>query len=182
MKAPNVILGFLRPAGMDFLARFLRLRAASASGRGMIVPPGIVPDNAGMWGLWGAVQNLEQVDAIGFNTVASATSTAVTATAAGVAGGILNRTGSPGSGVTETTPTAAQIIAALPNTIPLDGTYQFKFRYINNAMGQTVTWTAGSGVTVTGTATIATSAWREFMLTVDSATAVTFTNIGGGSL
>lgn len=171
----------MKPKILAALLGFFRPLAASANGRGLIVPAGIVPDNAGMWGLWGAVQNLEQVDAIGFNSVASSATT-VTATAAGVSGGILNRTGSPAGGVTETTPTAAQIIAALPNTIPLDGTYQFKFRYINNSLGQTVTWTGGSGVTVTGTATIATNAWREFLLTVDSPTAVTFTNLGGGSL
>lgn len=171
----------MKPKILAALLGFFRPLAASASGRGMIVPAGIVPDNAGMWGLWGAVQNLEQVDAIGFNSVASS-ATSVTATAAAVTGGILNRTGSPGGGVTETTPTAAQIIAALPNTIPLDGTYQFKFRYINNNLGQTVTWTGGSGVTVTGTATIGTNAWREFLLTVDSPTAVTFTNLGAGTV
>lgn len=156
--------------------------AASASGTVVKVPFGIVPDNQGMWGLWGAMQNVDQALVVTYTTVASSTSTAVTATAAAVVGGILNRTGSPGSGITETTPTAAQIIAALPNTIAFDGTYQYKFRYINNAMGQTTTWTAGSGVTVTGTATIATNAWRDFLVTVDSPTAVTFTNLGGGSL
>lgn len=163
------------------LAKFFALPAASASGRVVVVPGGIVPDNVGMWGLWGAVQNLDQAAAIGFTSVASS-ATSVTATAAGVAGGILNRTGSPGGGVAETTPTAAQIIAALPNTIPLDGTFQYVMRYINNGLGQTVTWTAGSGVTVTGTATMATNTWRDFLVTVDSASAVTFTNIGAGTL
>lgn len=166
---------------LALLAGFLRLPAAQAGGRAVVVPAGIVPDNVGMWGLWGAVQNIDQALAVGFTSLASS-ATAVTAAAAAVAAGILNRTGSPGGGVTETTPTALQIIAALPNTIQLDGTFQYVFRYINNGLGQTTTWTAGSGVTVTGTATIATNAWRDFMVTVDSASAVTFTNLGGGTL
>ena len=166
---------------LALLAGFFHPGAASASGRAAVVPPGLVPDNTGIWGLWGAMQNVNQALGVGFTTLSSASQT-VTALAAQIVGGILNRTGSPGGAVTETTPTAAQIIAALPNTIALDGTFQFVFRYINNALGQTTTWTAGSGVTVTGTATIATSAWRDFLVTVDSASAGTFTNLGGGTL
>ena len=166
---------------LALIASFFRMAAASASGRAAVVPPGLVPDNTGIWGLWGAMQNVNQALGNALTTLSSSSQT-VTALAAQIAGGILNRTGSPGGAVTETTPTAAQIIAALPSTIALDGTYQFKFRYINNNLGQTTTWTAGSGVTVTGTATIATNAYRDFLVTVDSASAVTFTNLGGGSL
>lgn len=165
------------------IAALFRPGAAGAN-IGLVPPSGLVPDGSAMYGLLGAVQNLEQALGNAFTSVADSTQT-VTATAAAVCGGILNRTGAPGGGVTETTPTAAQIITrlqALQSIVPFDGTYQFRFRYINNALGQTTTWTAGSGVTVTGTATIATSAWRDFLVTIDSASAVTFTNIGGGSL
>ncbi len=164
------------------LLEFFRPQAASANGRVAVLDSSITPDNTGMWGLFGAVSNIDQAMGNAFTTVNSG-ATALTATAAAIQGGILNRTGAPGGPVAETTPTAAQIIAALPPSIPEDGTYQFRFRYINNALGQTVTWTAGSGVTVTGTATIATSAWRDFLVTVENGGAlVTFTNIGGGSL
>jgi hypothetical protein len=163
------------------ISRFFRPLAATASGRVAVLDPGVSPDTRAVWGLYGAVANLNQAMGSVYTTVASNSQT-VTATAAAVAGGILNRTGSPGGAVTETSPTAAQIIAALPKSRVTDGTYQFRFKYINNAMGQTTTWTAGTGVTVTGTATIATSAWRDFLVTVDSASAVTFTNIGSGTL
>jgi len=163
------------------ISAFFRLLAASATGRVAVLDPAVVPDNMAAWGMYGSIANLNQAMGCRLTTVSSA-SQAVTATAAAVAGGILNRTGSPGGAVTETTPTAAQIISALPRSRVTDGTYQFRFRYINNAMGQTATWTAGTGVTVTGTATIATSAWRDFLVTVDSATACTFTNLGGGTL
>lgn len=164
------------------LCSVFRLAAASANGRSYVPPAGLVADNFGPpWGLLGFVQNVEQCLSLGFASTASSSQT-VTASAADVATGIMNRTGSPGGAVVETTPTAAQIIAALPNTIPLDGTFQYRLRYINNGMGQTVTWTAGSGVTVTGTATIATNAWREFLVCVESPTVVSFTNLGGGTL
>lgn len=158
--------------------------AAAGQNVGLVPPSGMVADASAMYGLLGAAQNLEQASGMGFTSVADSTQV-VTATAAAVCGGILNRTGAPGGAVVETTPTAALIITrlqALQCSVPFDGTYQFRFRYINNAMGQTTTWTAGSGVTVTGTATIATNAWRDFLVTIDSASSVTFTNIGGGSL
>ena len=155
--------------------------AASSTGTIVILPSGLIADNMAAIGLLGAVQNLDQAAGVTYTSVADSTAT-VTATAAAVVGGILNRTGSPGGAVTETTPTALLIIAALPTTISYNGTYQFKFRYINNALTQTVTWTAGTGVTVTGTATIATSTWRDFLVTVDSRSAVTFTNLGAGTL
>lgn len=166
---------------MNLIASFFRQLAASASGRLVVMPSGITADNTAELGLLGMAQNLNQGAGVAYTTVSSGSQT-VTATAASIAGGILNRTGSPGGAVTETTPTAAQIIAAAPSTAQRDGTYQWKFRYVNNALGQTTTWTAGSGVTVTGTATIATSAYRDFLVTIDSATAVSFTNLGGGSL
>jgi hypothetical protein len=158
--------------------------AAAGTAVGLVPPSGLTPDGSALYGLLGAVQNLEQATGNGFTSVADSTQT-VTATAAAVARGILNRTGAPGGAVTETTPTATLIIQALQAlgcVVPFDGSYQFRFRYINNSLGQTTTWTAGSGVTVTGTATIATNAWRDFLVTVDSSSAVTFTNIGGGSL
>lgn len=163
----------------SLLASIFRPAAATASGRQAMLQG--TQSNEALFGLLGAVANLNQGARVGYTTVDSGSQT-VTATAAAVAGGILNRTGSPGGAVTETTPTAAQIIAALPQSRLTDGTYQFWFRYINNSLGQTTTWTAGSGVTVTGTATIGTNAWRDFLVTVDSASAVTFTNLGGGTL
>lgn len=163
------------------IREFFRLHAASAAGRAVKFPPDLNADTTAMFGLIGGVANLNQVDGNGFVTITSS-ATAVTLTAAGLVAGVLQRTGSPGGGVADTTPTAAQIISALPESAMTDGTYQFKVRILNNNLGQTITLTAGSGVTVTGTATIATNAWRDFMITIDSPSAVSITNLGGGSL
>ena len=148
------------------------------------IQPGIVPDNMGMWGLFGFMAN---VNAFSDNLVsvgtASSTSTSITAPAAAIAGGIMPIVGNPGGGIAVTTDTAANIITALGSTIPKNGTFQKIVRVINAlTSSETITWTAGSGVTVTGTATVATTVWRDYVLTVTSPTTVTFTNIGAGTV
>ena len=168
----------------------LRLGITVASPTGMLgkVPAGFVADNVGMWGVYGFIQNIDAALGYGYNTTTTSSQTP-TASAAQIVAGIMNRPGAPAGAVTETTDTAVNIIAALPNTIPQDGTFQFIIRYINNALGQTVTWTAGAGVTVVGTATMATNTWRDFLVTVAPnppgaaiTPTVVFTNIGGGTL
>src|SRR5579859_3574915 len=69
-----------------------------------------------------------------------------------------------------TTPTAAQILAALGNPLPGQ---TFRVKVINQSTGAfTGTLVGGSGVTITGTATIAQNTWREFIVSVVSATVV----------
>jgi len=84
-----------------------------------------------------------------------------------------------------TTRTASQLIADLQAEygvpIVIDGSFTFVTR-ITNSGNSTVTLTAGAGVTITGTATIATGAWRDFAVTIGPGAAVTFQNIGGGTL
>ena len=81
------------------------------------IQPGIVPDNMGMWGLFGFMAN---VNAFSDNLVsvgtASSTSTSITAPAAAIAGGIMPIVGNPGGGIAVTTDTAANIITA---TVPM---------------------------------------------------------------
>lgn len=69
-----------------------------------------------------------------------------------------------------TTPTAAQIVAAIPNAI-VGQTYKLKL--VNTSSGA-FAWTqnAGSGVTLTGTQTINQNTWRDFLVTLTSLTAV----------
>jgi hypothetical protein len=92
-------------------------------------------------------------------------STAVTLTAAALTGngtgvGIVLRTGSASGGVSDVTDTAANILAALPGAVVSS---TFRTRFINTT-GQTVTLTAGSGVTVNATAnTTANNASHEFL-------------------
>lgn len=76
-----------------------------------------------------------------------------------------------------TTPTAAQIIAGVPGWTVGDS---YVLRILNTNVG-TLTLTAGTGVTLTGTATIATAVWREYLVTYTAAGAVTMQNIGAGA-
>lgn len=52
---------------------------------------------------------------------------------------------------------------------------------INNANSGTLTLTAGTGITINGTATLAAGTNREYLVTVTGPNAVTFQNVGSGS-
>lgn len=111
-----------------------------------------------------------------YNAVASS-STSVTMTASKIAGAktcVLRRTGSPGGGVTETTPTAAEIVAAIIGAAA-GQTYNLQ---IINGTGQTLTITAGEGVTFTGTAGLANAKTGNYLVTLTSLTAVAIQEAG----
>lgn len=76
-----------------------------------------------------------------------------------------------------TTRTAAQIFAGVP--FAAVGT-SWIFR-VYNTNGGTLTLTGGTGVTITGTATIATNVTRDYCVTINSATTLTMQNIGAGA-
>jgi hypothetical protein len=112
------------------------------------------------------------------NTAAVAT----TATAASVAGSnfvVLDMTGNITGDVALTTPTAAQIRAALPGS-GFTG-QEYILRVINEDATNAWTLTGGTGVTVSGTAAVAAGTDRDFMVKVTSATAVTMQSIGAGT-
>lgn len=145
------------------------------------IPGGVVPDNSGAWGLFGFMANM---DALDYDIVAVpiGAATTFTLTGAQIIAGLTDITGSPGSGVTLNTPTAAQIIAALPPTIPGDG-INMSIYIMNDGSGQTLTLTAGTGVTIVGNATIATNTVRQFIMNVNvNAGTVTMLNIGTQNL
>lgn len=78
---------------------------------------------------------------------------------------------------TITTRTAAQMIADIPNaSVGLS----WVLRIYHGGTG-TLTVAAGTNVTLTGTATIATTTFRDFLCTITSATAITMQNIGSGT-
>lgn len=89
--------------------------------------------------------------------------TGVTLTAAQLTGGgnqsIITRAGSPVGGITDTTDTAANIVAALTGASP---GVVFRFRIVNTS-GQTVTLGAGSGVVLSGGLTTASGASHDFI-------------------
>ena len=89
-----------------------------------------------------------------------------------------------------TTDTAANIVAALQaamrslnNTVPskLIGT-SFIVRVINQSATYAATLVAGAGVNIVGTATLALSTSRDFLVTIHGAASVTFANIGSAGV
>lgn len=113
-------------------------------------------------------------------TVSNVSATAgTTLTGAQLAGGIINRTG-PTAAFSDTTDTAANILAALPNAYV---GMSVQLHVINN-VAFACTLVAGTGVTLAGTTAIAASQSRAFeLLVTDVATpAVTVQGISGASL
>lgn len=98
-----------------------------------------------------------------------------TLTAAGMLGGVINRTG-PTAAFADTVPTAAQLLAAIGADAPV-GTS--KLIYIVNTVGFVDTVTGVTGVTVAGVATIQPFSTGMFLLTYDANTpAFTLTGLG----
>lgn len=98
---------------------------------------------------------------------------------AGAADVVVNMTGALGGAGTLTTPTAALLVAAIPGA---RAGMTYRLRIINSSSANFAwTLTAGSGVTLTGTMSIAQNTWRDFYVTLTSLTAVGVQNIGTGT-
>lgn len=105
------------------------------------------------------------------NTVTTeATVGAVTYTAAQIVGGVILRDPA-GAGRSDVTPTAALLLAALPGA-QVGQAFEFTIRNTADA-AETITVTAGTGTTISGTATIAQNNSKRFM--------VVFTNVTGAA-
>lgn len=146
------------------------------------LPPGIVADKSGAWGLFALISNLNNYsEAISAITTAG---TNTTLTAAQLLIGVTKLNAGASGGFTITLPSTVAIIAALGPTIPMDGTYAEPVSILNNAVGQTGTLTAGdASTTLTGTMTVATNTRRVFMLTVLAGGAtIAIENIGSLAL
>ena len=93
---------------------------------------------------------------------------AVTYTAAELLGGLILRDCN-GAGRSDVTPTAAQLVAAVQGARP---GLSFEFSLLNNSSGATTcTVTAGAGVTLSGTMTIAQNNIKRFLCRITNATA-----------
>jgi hypothetical protein len=170
---------------MKFLKNYFfpGVNTTSYPGRTLGAANVLTPDNSSNFGMSGYMANANQMYAPGVVAVAIGSSTTPVLTAAQFIQGVWDVSGSPGGGFTLTTPAAAQIIGALPTTIPQDGQFNFRIYCLNDSTGQTATVTAGSGVTVSGTATVATATVREFNVNVNVlAGTVTLLNLGSASL
>ena len=95
---------------------------------------------------------------------------------------VLALTGALTAAANATTDTAANIVAAMASA---GVGAAFRLRIINESSGA-FSWTVvgGTGVTVTGTATVAQNTWREFNVSVTAVgatPAVTLQNVGTGT-
>ena len=111
---------------------------------------------------------------------------ATTIPAASFAAGIILREGATIAAFGDTTDTAANIYNALfgSNGTPSGGGPNYVLsrviRFINTT-GYADTLTAGTGVTISGSAAIAATSYSDFLLTVNGPAAITLTFIGGGT-
>lgn len=165
----------------SYLALGVAVNSTTYPQMASFLPPNMVADNSALFGVIGGLNNLVQVAAPELIAVNGAASVTVTLTVAQFYSFIVDYTGTAAGGVALTTPTAAQIIAAAPPTMPRNG-FNFFQLIMNDGSGQTVTYTAGAGVTLSATtATLANNTSRMFFINVNiNAGTVNIIAIGGG--
>ena len=113
---------------------------------------------------------------IGQTTVTTeATAGAVTYTAAELLGGLILRD-CAGGARSDVTPTAVAIVAAI-NQAGVGNSFEFTIRNTSNA-AETLTLTAGTDVTLSGTMTIAQNNSKRFLCVITSSTAATIYSLG----
>lgn len=116
----------------------------------------------------------------GTNTAtASTTLTAANIYAAGAIDVTLNMTGTLGAGGAATLPTVANLVTAVNNLV---AGQTYRLRVINSSSANFAwTVTTNTGWTLTGTMSVAQNTWRDFYVTLTSATAATLVSIGVGT-
>jgi len=90
---------------------------------------------------------------------------------------------SAANGTSLTTRTAAQMYADLQIVSGLQNLNGWSYMLrITNSSGGTTTLAAGTGVTLTGTMTMATNTFRDFVVTINNAGAITIQSVGSGTI
>lgn len=143
----------------------------------MPLPSGQTPDPTGANAQIGFMQNANNYS----QQMASyaTTGNAVTVLPADVVDGILQMNTGASAGFTINLPATDQILGAMTGAVALDGSFTKIVRVVNNNAGQTGTLTAGDGkTTITGTATVATNASRDYAMRVGPGSTLNFTNLG----
>ena len=114
-----------------------------------------------------------------FTTIATDTTIlAAASTLSGAHHTVYRTTAAGAGGIALTTRTATQMFADIPKCY-------VGFSYLLTIVSQgggTVTLTAGTGVTLAGTATVATKVTRTFVCTFTSATALTIQSVSTGAI
>lgn len=164
-------------------ALFFRILSYLAVGIIRALPAGMTADSSAMFGLIALMANINAYAQREIVVITTTTANASVLTAAQSFRSPIRLDSGANGAFTLTLAATAAIIAALGPTIPTDGTFSKKIVIVNNSVGQTGTLTAGdASTTITGTATIATATVREFLMTVTSATTLTYENLGSKTL
>ena len=146
----------------------------------------VIPDNGAIpdqVGLINALLGMNPLQECVYNVDTATASETMTGTEmSGAAQVFLNFTGTFGAGGALTLPTVANLIKALPSVVqasPVGITWQL--RIINTGTTQTLTVTTNTGWTLSGTQTIANNTWRDFVVTITSATTASIQSVGVGT-
>lgn len=103
-----------------------------------------------------------------------------TITAAGIVGTVTARGGAQsGSAFTDTTDTAALIIAAMPAGAQTNASFLWRYQNTTNA---NATIAAGSGVTLSGNSIVPSLMWSEYLVVKTSGSTVSITFVDAGEL
>jgi hypothetical protein len=147
---------------------------------GIVWTPSTVPDNSGLFGVFGALANLNSYSEE--RTALATSGTNITLTPVQLLGGLIILSTGASGGFTITLPSTVSIIAALGPTIPTNNTFTMPITIVNFNIGQTGTVTVGDASTTLnangGAVTIATNTTRRFFLTVATASTLTMDNAG----
>ena len=153
--------------------------AALAYARGVVLEASGAEDDLGSILLIGQVPAITQIAWQRTTVLTDSTAGAKTYTAANLIGGMILR--DPNGGArSDVTPTAANIVGGIDGAV-VGSSFEFTIRNTADA-SETITVTAGSGVTLSGTMTIAQNNSKRFLAVCDNVTggteAVTIYSLG----
>lgn len=141
---------------------------------GIVVTQGALDADTNVWVLMLPTAGLSSSTQYNTTALSNATLTAGLLTGAGEV--YLQTTANGANSLT--TRTATQMFGDTPGA-SVGGSYRLR---IVNRGNNTVTLTAGSGVSTSGTMTIATNTWRDFVVTFNTATTMTIQDVGAGTI
>ena len=167
----------------SILARLIGLIfPAVGAGNTPVVPDnGAVPDQIG---LVNAILGMNPFQETGYNAATNTTGFTLAAQqVSGAAQNYLNLTGTLAAGANAQMPTVASMLAALPTVVQNSPVgLSFQLRVINSSGGAFAwTVTTNTGWTLNGTMSIAQNTWRDFIVTITSATTATLQAVGTGT-
>lgn len=141
---------------------------------------GALPD---ITSLNSAILNSNPFQETNYNVATNTTGfTAVGPQISGGSNNFLNLSGTLGAGAALTLPTVAALLASLPANVQANPVgVSWQLRILNDGAGAFAwTVTTNTGWTLTGTVAIANLTWRDYLVTITSATTATIQSVGSG--